>query len=153
MSAVAYAAKHTLPAASPEHVTERTAQIPIIPEVVTRSGLGWFRPLWHRFDKEAEQRELADPKGLHGKAGGRWVFAECGMTACPDESMVAALSSQNCPVCFPDDSGHLFTWDRGGSHIVARCLRTGCGQTDTETRDPNTGRRRSCKPSAPEVAG
>ncbi|MFI6100794.1 hypothetical protein ACIA8G_35040 [Lentzea sp. NPDC051213] len=167
MSAVACDAKHELiadqgrgvfePQVPLENATEQTAQISIIPvakteDMVTGTGLGWFWPLWHRFDEEAKTRELEDPKGLHGNAGGRWVFAECGLTASPDESIVAASSSLDCPVCFPDDSGHLFTWDRRGSHIVARCLLTGCGKTDAQTRDPNTGRRRPCRSSTPEVS-
>lgn len=166
MSALAFDAKNELiadrdrgafePLVPPVHVTEQTTQIPIISvatveDVVTGSGLGWFRPLWHRFNADTTKRELEDPKGLHGKAGARWVVAECGMAACPDESTVAASSSENCPVCFQDHSGHLFNWDRSGSYIVARCLLTGCGKSDAQTRDPNTGRRRPCASSASKV--
>ncbi|RAS59573.1 hypothetical protein C8D87_114185 [Lentzea atacamensis] len=169
MTAVAYNPEHDLsgtgrgrgvfePLVPAENLTEQTTRIPLIPasrdedtEMVVRTGLGWIWPLWHRFDPTAKVRELRDPEGLHGQAGGWFVFAVCDMVACPDES-TAPASVQDCPVCFADDSGHLFVWDRSGGHTVAKCILPGCEKTDAETRDPNTGRRRRCVSSTREVS-
>ncbi|MEU7480557.1 hypothetical protein AB0A63_31580 [Lentzea sp. NPDC042327] len=141
-----------VPTESPNEQTTRLLPVPSgrDQKTVVRRGLGWILPMWHRFSSTAKVWQLHDPEGLHGNAGSWFAFAVCDMAACPDES-AASASTPDCPVCFADDSGHLFVWDRSGSQVVARCIRRGCDKTDAEVRDRNTGRRRRCTSSAPEV--
>ncbi|MDT7784533.1 MAG: hypothetical protein QOF58_2952 [Pseudonocardiales bacterium] len=116
-------------------------------EAAERTGLGWTRPLWHRLETAGRPYELRDPQNIHGKRGGWFVVSDCGMFACPDP-MVADVLADECPVCFPDESGHNFVWE---GHTRARCIRAGCGQYDDELRDPNTGRRQRCEPAPSAV--